>query len=429
MEYKEALGKIEDLRKYGSQPGLERVRMLLDMMGNPQDKLKFLHVAGTNGKGSVCAVVSSVLGASGYTTGLFTSPFITDLREQIQVNGNMISEEEFAEIAEYVFAFSDRLFERKIIITEFEFTMAAAFEFFCRKNCDVTVLEVGMGGLLDSTNVIKSPLCAVLTPISLDHTGVLGKTLTEIAKHKCGVIKEGTQVVSALQEYDVQRVLEETCCEKNVPFMYADTKSIQVLNQSLLGTEIQYKGEEYTLPLLGKHQVDNLSVSLCVLDVLKSKSFESITSDSIREGIKNAKNPARFEVVGEYPTVIIDGAHNPEGMRTFANTLKSLLPDKKGVLVFSMLKDKDVQTSLEYIKGMFSKVYTVNINNPRAMSAKELAEICSSYFDDSEACEESEYALKKAFDKARTEGTHLCVCGSLYLASQIRPYILKAVRE
>lgn len=425
MNYKEALSKIEDLRKYGSQPGLERVKKLLACMGDPQDKLSFVHVAGTNGKGSVCAVVSSVLKSSGYTTGLFTSPFIVDFREQIQVDNTMISEEEFAEAAEYVFSFADELIEKGIIITEFEFTMAVAFELFARSNCQVVVLEVGMGGLLDSTNVIKSPLCAVITPVSYDHTGILGSTLTEIAQHKCGIIKEGTQVVSAYQDIQVQRVLENTCSEKNVPYVYADTERVTVLNQSLSGTEVLYKGEEFTLPLLGKHQADNLSLSLCVLDVLRIKGFKNITPDSIKEGIANAKNPARFEVVGDSPAVIIDGAHNPDGMRTFADTLSKLLPCEKGVLILGMLRDKDVISSLGYIKGMFQKVYTVNINNPRAMNAEKLSEICKGFFDEVEACEDAEFAFLQAYDKAKAEDTHLCVCGSLYLASQIRPYILK----
>ncbi len=413
MDYKEALGKIEDLRKYGSQPGLERVKMLLDMMGNPQDKLEFLHVAGTNGKGSVCAVVSSVLGVSGYVTGLFTSPFITDFREQIQVNSTMISEEDFAEIAEYVFSFVEKLLEKGIIITEFEFTMAAAFEYFCRKNCDAVVLEVGMGGLLDSTNVIKSPLCAVLTPISLDHMGMLGNTLRDIAQHKCGIIKEGTFVVSAHQECEVQSVIEEPCREKNVPLVYAEPESVRVLNRSISGTKVLYKNEGFILPLLGEHQVENLSVSLSVLEVLKAQGFENITNGSMKEGIKNARNPARFEVVGELPTVIIDGAHNPEGMRSFADTLENLFPQKKGVLILGMLRDKDVHTALTYIKGKFRKVYTVNINNPRAMSAVEISEICKGYFDDVEACENSQTAFDLAYTIAQNEGVHLCVCGSL----------------
>lgn len=424
MDYIEALRKIEELRALGSQPGLDRVKTLLECMGNPQDKLSFVHVAGTNGKGSVCAVVSSVLKTSGYVTGLFTSPFIVDIREQIQLDNAMISKEDFAQTAEYVFSFVDELEDKGTVITEFEFTMALAFEYFLRKGADVVVLEVGMGGLLDSTNVIKAPLCAVLTPISLDHTGFLGKSLSDIAQHKCGIIKSGTQVVSAQQEKDVQGVLEKTCRELLVPFEYAGIDEIKVIEESFKGTRCEYRGCEFVLPLLGVHQIENLSLSLGVLEILKNKGFEKITPDSLCEGVENTKNPARFEVVGENPTVIIDGAHNPEGMRTFADTAKKLLPHKKGVLLMGMLKDKDVSKALEYIEGMFSKVYTVSIDNPRTMSAEKLREKCAQVFGISEAVADVQTAFDKAYADARNTDTYLCICGSLYLASQIRPYVL-----
>ncbi len=427
MDYKEALSKIEELRKYGSQPGLQRVKKLLALMGNPQDKLRFVHVTGTNGKGSVCAVVSSVLEASGYKTGLFTSPFIIDIREQIQMNNTMISEDEFAQVSEYVFSFVDELLEKGIIITEFEFTMAVAFEYFCRKNCQVVVLEVGMGGLNDSTNVIKSPLCAVLTPISLDHTGVLGDNLSDIARHKCGIIKEGTQVVSAPQRPQVQSVIEATCKDKFVPLVYADAESVKLSSQDLSGTKLLYKGEEFVLPLLGMHQAENLCLSLCVLEVLVNNGFENITIENMRQGIKNAKNPARFEVVGNNPTVIIDGAHNPEGMRTFADALE-LIADKERILVIGMLRDKDIRTSLSYIKGKFKKAYTVNVNNPRAMDSFELSEICKDYFDCVETCDNPQTAFDKAYNQASEQDANLCVCGSLYLAAQIRPYVLNKTK-
>ncbi len=429
MDYIEALRKIEELRALGSQPGLDRVKTLLECMGNPQDKLSFVHVAGTNGKGSVCAVVSSVLKSSGYVTGLFTSPYIVDIREQIQLDSAMISKEDFAQIAEYVFSFVDELAEKGTVITEFEFTMALAFEYFLRKGADVVVLEVGMGGLLDSTNVIKAPLCAVLTPISLDHTGFLGNSLSDIARHKCGIIKRGTQVVSAQQEKEVREVLEKTCSELSVPFEYADKDEIKVSFESLRGTRCEYRGCEFVLPLSGAHQIENLSLSLGVLEILGSKGFEKITPDSLCEGVKATKNPARFEVMGENPTVIIDGAHNPEGMRTFADTAKKLLPHKKGVLLMGMLKDKDVSKALEYIEGMFSKVYTVSINNPRTMCAEELKEKCADVFGFSEAVADVQTAFDKAYEDAREKDTYLCVCGSLYLASQIRPYILSKLNN
>lgn len=428
MDYSEALHRIEALREFGSQPGLERVKKLLCLMGNPQDKLSFVHVAGTNGKGSVCAVLSSVLTQSGYTTGLFTSPYITCLREQIQIGGVMICEEEFSALCEYVFAYVDTLFSEGIIITEFEFTMALAFECFYRKNCDVAVLEVGMGGLYDSTNVIEAPLCAVLTPISLDHTGMLGSTLESIACHKCGIIKEGTTVVSATQTPQVKKIVEDTCLEKSVPVKFCEDK-LFVTDRNIDGTRLIYKDEEMCLPLLGEHQAENLSLALNVLEELLQKGFDRITLKSIREGIARINHPARFEVMCKKPLVIVDGAHNPDGMKTFSDTVRSLLPEKKGVLLLGMLKDKDADASLEYIKDLFCEVFTVTINNPRTRTAFELEAKCGAYFERVTSCISLEDAFDKAIEIAQENDTHLCVCGSLYLASQIRPYILKALTQ
>ena len=429
MNYAQALDKIEKLREFGSRPGLDRVKTLLDRMGNPQDKLSFVHVTGTNGKGSVCAVVSSVLRCSGYLTGLFTSPFITDLREQIQVQGEMISEEEFASVVAYVWEITEELISQGIIITEFEFTMAVAFEYFVRRGCEIVVLEVGMGGRGDSTNVIKAPVCAVFTPVSLDHTGFLGATLTEIATEKSGIIKEGTTVVSAVQNEEVINVIESTCCEKGVSLKIADASGLQILSESLEGTEVLYNGEKLKLSMLGAHQVENLGVSLAVIETLMEQGFDGINTDSIKNGVSLAKNPARFEVVSVNPVVIIDGAHNPEGMRVFADTVRKLLPHKKGILMTGMLRDKDVDTSLSYIADLFTSVYTVTIDNPRTMSAEEYAEKCAGVFDFAEACKDVQAAFDRALEEATEKDTFLCVCGSLYLAAQIRPYVLSKLKN
>lgn len=429
MNYSQATKIIEILREYGSRPGLDRIKKLLDKMGNPQDKLSFVHVTGTNGKGSVCAVVSSVLKSSGYLTGLFTSPFITDIREQIQVQGEMISEEDFASVVAYVWDITEELISQGIIITEFEFTMAVAFEYFVRRGCGIVVLEVGMGGKGDSTNVIKAPLCAVFTPVSLDHTGILGATLTDIAREKSGIIKEGTRVVSSVQNEEVIKVIEDACRDKGVSLKIADASQMQVVSETIEGTEVIYKGESLRLSMLGNHQVENLGVALTVIETLTEQGFDRINIESIRKGVKEAKNPARFEVVSVNPAVIIDGAHNPEGMRVFADTVRKLMPHKKGIIMTGMLRDKDIDTSLEYIKDLFSSVYTVTIDNPRTMSAEEYAEKCRGLFDCVKACSDAKSAFSEALAEATEKDTFLCVCGSLYLAAQIRPYILSKLKN
>lgn len=429
MDYIYVLDKIHSLNKFGSRPGLDRINMLLEKMGNPQKSLKFMHVAGTNGKGSVCAVASSVLRCSGYKTGLFISPFITDFCERIQINNKPIPREDLCEIAEYVFSFLEELNKNGVIITEFEFVTAVAFEYFKRERCDIVVLEVGLGGRLDSTNTIEKSECAVLARIGLDHTDILGDTVGKIAGEKCGIIRKGSRVVSSPQPEEAKKVIKETCKALESTLVFSDTVVINVLSQSIDGTCVSYMDTEMTLRLLGEHQVENLKTALCALDVLKEAGFANITADKIKEGVESAENPARLEVLCREPYVIIDGAHNPDGMSTFSRAVKNFFPSEKGVLVISMLRDKDSVSSLSCIKDLFEEVYTVPINNPRAMKSEEMAELSKDYFSNVTPCETVEEAFRKAFLKAKEKGTHLCVCGSLYLAGEIRPYALECVKK
>ncbi len=428
MNYEETLERIHSLNKFGSRPGLERIKMLLDMMENPQDFLKFVHVAGTNGKGSVCQMISSVLRCAGYRTGLFISPYITDFRERIQLNNEPISKEDLCQVVDYVFSLVHKLNEKDIIITEFEFVMAVSFEYFKRQAVDIVVCEVGLGGLLDCTNVIKPPLCAVLTSIGLDHTDILGDTLEKIAEQKCGIIKEGTFAVSEAQHDEVAQVILKTCEEKHVPCIITDSAQVCTLSADLGGTEFQYKGEAYRIKLLGEHQVDNALTAIETVDVLREKGFE-ITGENLKEGLVQAKNPARQEVLRENPLILLDGAHNADGMSTFSEGVKKYCKGRKPLLIMGMLADKDSRGSVEYIKGLFERVFTVPINNPRAMKSEDMAKLCSEYFDDVEAFEDIETALGKALEMAESEERALMICGSLYLAGEIRPLILKYLNK
>lgn len=428
MNYSETLRRIHSLNKFGSRPGLDRVRMLLDMMDNPQDGLRFLHVAGTNGKGSTCAMVSSVLRSAGYKTGLFISPFITDFCERIQIDNTPISHEDLCEVAGYCFSFVEKLNRQGIIITEFEFVMSVAFEYFKRQGCDIVVLEVGLGGTLDCTNVIKPPECAVITRIGLDHTDILGNSFESVAAQKCGIIKEGTPVVSSPQRVQAQKVIENTCREKNVPLVFSNPELLKVTVDSVEGTQFTYNGKEYRINLTGEHQIQNASTALCVIETLREKGY-GISDENIREGLLTAVNPARFELICSAPAVIIDGAHNPDGVSAFAKSVRKYFGEKKGVLIIGMLSDKDSRASVEYLKGLFQKAYTVPINNPRAESPERMAEICSAYFEDVEVTGSAEEAFRKALALAKTQGTFLCVCGSLYLAGEIRPYGIKCCKE
>lgn len=429
MGYYETLERIHSLNKFGSRPGLDRVERLLQLLDSPQDSLRCVHIAGTNGKGSVCATLSSVLNESGYRTGLFISPFITDFCERIQINNEPIPHSELSEIADYVFSYVDILNSEGIIITEFEFVMCVAFEYYKRQRCDVVVLETGLGGRLDCTNVIARPLCSVITRIGLDHTDILGDTVEKIALEKCGIIKDNAPVVSSPQLDEVARVIASSCEEKHSELILSNPDAITVKSETLGGTELEYRGITAKFHLLGRHQIDNLSSALGAIEVLKARGFDRITDESLRRGIESAHNPARFEVMSRVPVVILDGAHNVDGIGSFLDGTRCFAPSFDKILIIGMLADKDSRSSVELLRGHFSRVYTVPINNPRALTSSDMAKLCKEYFDDVVTCESVEEAFDKAYLKASNENVPLCICGSLYLAGEIRPYILQKLCE
>lgn len=417
-----ALEKIHSLDKFGSRPGLERIKRFLDILGNPQDDLKFVHVAGTNGKGSVCALVSSVLTEAGYKTGLFISPFIVDFRERIQINGEMISEKTLNDAVEKTFPMVERLRDEGCIITEFEYVMA--LEFYIHKNagCDVVVLETGMGGLLDCTNVIKPPLCTVITKIGLDHTAVLGDTIEEITLQKCGIIKNPSPAVVSSQRAEVMAVIEKDCKEKNVELIKSEKTEIEIKSESISNTVFTYNGMDITLPFVGVHQLENAKTALACIEVLRN-SF-NISDENIINGFKKAVNPARFELVSENPLTILDGAHNPDGITALKNAVKKYNPKSSSILILGMLADKDSKSSVKILKGVFDTVYTVPVDNPRTLSPQKLAEECKKYFSEVMAFSDVKSAIAEAKMRALNNDSLLVIAGSLYLASEVRPYFI-----
>lgn len=301
MTYSEALERIHSLLSFGSRPGLDRVRELLRRMGNPQDKLQYIHVAGTNGKGSVCAVLSSVLVAAGYKTGLFISPYITDFRERIQINNQMISEKALITAVEETYPLLEQLQTEGIVITEFEYVNALEFYIHAQAGCDIVVLEVGMGGLLDSTNVILPPLCAVIATIGLDHTAILGDTIAAIAEQKCGILKEGSLAVTSAQCEEAIRVIRDTAAQRNIPLIESGSVALNIKEISLGGSVFDYLGEEMRLRLAGDHQIENAKTALAAIAALTERGKLNISRDNIKEGLKNAVNPARLETLHDDP--------------------------------------------------------------------------------------------------------------------------------
>lgn len=419
MNYNEALEFIHSRMKFGSQPGMERISALCEAFGNPQDKLKYVHVAGTNGKGSTCTMIAEILKASGYKVGLFTSPYIVDFRERIQINSNMIEKDEFADIVERIVPVIDSLKEKDIHPTEFEIITMAAFIYFSEQKCDIVVLEVGLGGTLDSTNIIKNSEVSVITSISMDHTDILGSSLLEIAAHKCGIFKKGGNVVGYPQpDFTVERFVKEKAKEAECEYTHSDLGRIRLVREEADGSTIIYAGCTFKIPLSGKHQIYNFSTAISAINVLKKNGWD-ISMKNMLDGVADLKMPARVEIVSEDPLVIIDGGHNAEGFDALCYALGKYYKDKKIIAVFGMMKDKDYKYCAEKMASLCEKIYTTTVSNPRSLTAKELANEIKGFGGKAKPVDDPAKAYKKALKKADKE-TAVVVCGSLYLASDIK---------
>ena len=427
MNYQESINYIEGLAVFGSKPGFERINALLDALDHPEKGMKYIHVAGTNGKGSICTTVANILTEAGYKTGLFTSPFVSDFRERIQINGAYISKEALCKNTEIVRNISEKLAEKGIQPTEFEVITAIMFLFFKEEKCDIVVLEVGLGGLLDSTNVIDKALVSAITSLSFDHMGILGNTIDEIAAHKAGIIKDGGITISAPhQPESALQVLRTVAYEHQNKFVIADPGKLKVLNKSILGTEIEYRNIKMNLHLIGPHQVDNLSVSLTIVDELIEAGM-NISDDSIKSGVEKTVVPARIEIVSSEPLIIIDGGHNEDGARVLSETLKEFTHDKNKILVMGVMADKEVDKVLRCLAPIASKVITTTPQSPRSMEACQLCEKAKEYCSDVAFSDDpcKAYELAK---KISTTNDCIVVCGSLYLAGDVRNYILDTLK-
>ncbi len=391
MDYLNALDYVHRIPRFVRPLGNEKLGGLLRLLGNPQDDLKFIHVAGTNGKGSVCAMTAEILVNAGYKTGLFTSPFIEVFNERIRVNGEMIGDDT---LAKYITHVADVMETNDMQVSEFAFITAVAFLYFRDMKCDIVVLETGMGGRLDATNIITTPICCALTSISLDHTAYLGDTLEEIAREKCGIIKEGVPVVTAPNEavFDIIKAESE---KMNAPLRVGDAKLSPV----------------YPVALKGEYQRENMAVAIEIINVLINAGF-NINEENIREGFKNVKWQGRYEFIT--PDIIIDGGHNPDGVRMLK---KSLLKENRTItLVMAMCADKSYKECIEDIVPIAQNVIATEIAMDRALKAEEIKTVCDGV---GVSCE-IERDVKIAIEKAIATGNLVCICGSLYLAGEAR---------
>ncbi len=418
----EAMEYIEGIARFGSHLGLDNIRTLMHYLGNPQKNLRFVHVAGTNGKGSTVSFLSHILTEAGYRTGVYTSPFIERFTERIRIGEDEISGEDLARLTEKVKnAVETMQKDGHGMPTEFEVVCAIAFLYFEEKKCDPCVLEVGLGGRLDATNVIDRPLLSVITTISYDHMEYLGSTLTEIAGEKAGIIKEGGEVLLYPQCEESEKVFEEVCREKNASLHHVRMPD-RTLKADLDGVSFRIGERTYRIRLLGSYQTGNAATAVSAAEILNRKGIR-IPEEAVVKGLEKTTWPGRFEVIRREPTVILDGSHNVEGMQKLAESLRLYFGDKKKIiLIIGILKDKEYGKMLDMILPFAKEIYAVTPPTVRALSAGELAdEILRRSGKNAEAAADPVVAYRKALNKAEKKDV-IAVCGSLYYIGQIRSY-------
>lgn len=416
MNAEQAIAYIHSVCWKGSIPGLGRTQELLEKMGNPEKKLKFVHIAGTNGKGSTAAMTASILSKAGYRTGLYTSPYIYRFHERIQVDGVEISNEELAEITEYVKPLADSMAQSP---TEFELVCCIAFEYFYRKKCDIVVLEVGMGGAWDATNVIEVPEVAVITNIGLDHTEYLGDTVEKIAETKSGIFKPHGHAVVYRSTPSVEAVYERVCAERDVSLRKADFESLVLKAHTLEGQVFDCGSRKnLVLPLLGDHQLHNASVVLSIADTLIGEGWK-ISEQNIYDGIRDVRWPGRFDIVCRKPLFIIDGGHNPQCIEALVKNIQDYLAGKKVIALTGVLADKDYADMYKPVMPLVDRFVCITPPNPRKLEAEQLAQYLRQAGAQAQASESILDGVKKAMDLAGEDGVVLCF-GSLYSIGGIR---------
>ena len=400
MNYSEALKYVHSIPKFVRPLGNEKLSGLLMLMDNPQNKLKFVHVAGTNGKGSVCSMTAEILTKAGYKTGLFTSPFIEVFNERIRINGEIISDDE---LCRYITDTAKLMEENDMQVSEFAFITAVAMKYFSDSGCEIVVLETGMGGRLDATNIIPPPLCSVLTSISLDHTQYLGDTIEKIALEKCGIIKMSVPTVSAPNTAVRDIIINEA---------YANNSQL-VICEKAQKTEkgFIYKDREYPLGLSGEYQAENGAVAVEIVDVLRNLGY-AISDEHMYQGLADAKWKARYEFIT--PDIVIDGGHNADGIRVLKESLIS--ENRPITLVMAMMQDKDYSECIKSIAGIAKNVIATELDMPRALKACEIKSVCDKIGIESIVLTDIKSAIEEAV--RISDGGLVCICGSLYLAGE-----------
>lgn len=416
MNYEETIAYIHSAYWKGTKDGLARTKELLSLLGDPQDQLRFIHVAGTNGKGSTCAMLASILQAAGYKTGLYTSPFVNRFNERIALNGSPISDDDLVSVFEKIRPIVDGM---EYPPSEFELITCAAMLYYAEQKCDVVVLEVGMGGEFDSTNVIKTPLLSIITAMGFDHMKYLGNTMTEIASAKAGIIKPNGTTLIYGQNPEADKVFCETCERMHARLVVTDHSRMVDHAHTLQGHDLSFgPWAHIRLPLIGSHQVGNAAVVLTAVEELKKKGL-SIPDGAVYEGMAAVKWPARMELLSEKPVFLLDGGHNPHGFHAAALTLRELFPNQKITIMMGVMADKDHGDMIRELLPLAKRFITVQPDSPRSMSAEDLAEEIRSLGGKAESAGRVEEGVQKLLREAE-EGDILLAIGSLYMSGAIR---------
>lgn len=417
MQYEEAIQYIHSLEKFGIKPGMERITALCRAFGNVQQGLRFIHVAGTNGKGSTSTMLANICRCAGYKTGLFISPYVLDFRERIQVNGEMISKQALSDIVSRIQPAAQAMRENGESPTEFELITAAALLYYAETNCDIVVLETGLGGRLDSTNIIPCPLVSVIASVSLDHMAVLGDTVSEIAEEKCGIIKDGgTTVTYPFQNPQALSVIRRIAERRHNTLIVPDGRAIEIVDESIYGTRAVIDGLSVRVPMLGRHMVYNASMA-----VAAARSI-GIPDAYIAKGIAGSRLPARMEILREQPLTIIDGGHNEDCANALRDAVTRFLPNRKIVGICGLMADKAYEKYLSIVAPLFDSLITVTPPNPRALSAQALCESAKPYCADCTSADSFAQACARAAQKAGKDGVILA-CGSFYMAADLEKYL------
>ncbi len=415
MTYDEALLYLDSRKGLGSRPGLATIYALLKQMGNPEQNLKVIHIAGTNGKGSVGSMLSSVLSKAGYRVGFFSSPALFNVREMIRLNGVEIGEETLAKALTAARKGAEAIEEQEgFLATEFEIMTAAAYWFFAGQSCDYAIIECGMGGALDATNVNHNTAISVLTRIDYDHTGFLGESLSAITKNKCGILRNRKPVVVyPEQEPEVLQTISAEAKTKGSVLRVPKMNDLTGCENTPLGSYFSYgQYNNVFIPLCGEHQINNAITAIETITALKEQGV-FIAEDAVYQGLASSKWSGRFEILSQEPPVILDGAHNPNGVKAFAKALQKTYPERSFIGVVGMLRDKDMAECLKTLSMVCETLVLTTVNNPRSVAADELTVLAKELQIPCAAVEHPAQAVKKAFSM-RKKGQGVFCVGSLY---------------